>query len=276
MLEIVYRIYEIVEVDARLKYSFYHLTDDEEPNLVKDKVELSMDICICESREQFKQLIGEMYPGIKFANNKSLPLGSTLCIIIGEHAWEETKERYFNKKEYVCSECQSKVTTYVNSEIKCSGYDFSLLEKRNIDYSNKLFCSNRCKSNYVERERERIKNETDNEGEWITKESFTNPNRVIGYIYKITKRSTREFYVGQTIYVPIFRWGQHLNTTRFSLDNIADYMFEVIELVYDGTIILEREKYWIQKMYKENPRLSLNISNTANVDFRKKLIPDIE
>ena len=274
MLEIIYRIYEIVEIDIRSQYSFYSdfNNNNESHNLVKDKVELSMDICICEHREQFKQLIANMYPGIKFANNKNLPLGSMLCVIIGEHAWEETKERYFNKKEYICSVCQSKVLTYVNSEIKCSSLDFSLLEKRNIDYSNKLFCSNRCKSKYVERERQRIKNETDNDGEWITKESFTNPNKVIGYIYKITKRTTGEFYVGQTVYVPIFRWGQHLHTERFDLNNILDYIFEVIELVYEGTIILEREKHWIQKMYKESPKLSLNIVNTSNVDFRKKLI----
>lgn len=90
--------------------------------------------------------------------------------------------------------------------------------------------------------------------------------KVTGYIYKITKKSTGEFYIGQTIYEPMFRWAQHLATDRFKIDNILDYQYETIEVVPYGENILEREKYWIQKYYKENPKLSLNIMQTAGLD----------
>ena len=40
--------------------------------------------------------------------------------------------------------------------------------------------------------------------EWISISQFTN-NDIAGYIYKITKKSTGEFYIGQTIHIPIFR-----------------------------------------------------------------------
>lgn len=89
--------------------------------------------------------------------------------------------------------------------------------------------------------------------------------KVSGYIYKITKKSTGEFYVGQTIYAPVFRWGQHLKTDRFPIKDIIDYQFEVIEIVPQSENILEREKFHIQRCYRENPEKSLNIMCTANL-----------
>lgn len=99
---------------------------------------------------------------------------------------------------------------------------------------------------------------------WISENSFDNSTQA-GYIYLITKKSTGQFYVGQTSYVPIFRWGQHLKTERFPVENIEDYTFEVLEIVPTGENILEREKHWIQEMYKSDPELSLNIACTKNI-----------
>lgn len=89
---------------------------------------------------------------------------------------------------------------------------------------------------------------------------------IAGYIYKISKKSTGEFYIGQTMYAPVFRWGQHLKTNRFPIKDITDYKFEVIEIVPRTENILEREKYYIQKYYRENPEKSLNIACTANIN----------
>lgn len=71
------------------------------------------------------------------------------------------------------------------------------------------------------------------------------------------------------MYAPVFRWGQHLKTDRFPIENITDYKFEVIEIVPKTENILEREKYYIQKYYKENPEKSLNIMCTANIDTKQ-------
>ena len=81
---------------------------------------------------------------------------------------------------------------------------------------------------------------------FITREDFKRDD-IAGYIYKISKKSTGEFYIGQTIYLPIFRWGQHLKTDRFDMKGIVDYQFEVIEIVPITENILAREKYYIQK-----------------------------
>ena len=57
-----------------------------------------------------------------------------------------------------------------------------------------------------------------------------------------------------------------MKTERFPIKNITDYKFEVIEIVPKTENILEREKYYIQKFYKENPEKSLNIMCTANIN----------
>lgn len=42
-------------------------------------------------------------------------------------------------------------------------------------------------------------------------------------------------------------------------------MYEVLEIVPKDVNILDRETYWIQTLYKENPDLSLNISQTQKL-----------
>ena len=66
--------------------------------------------------------------------------------------------------------------------------------------------------------------------------------------------------MGQTQYAPVFRWGHHLKTERFPISGILDYKFEVLEIVPKGENILEREKHYIQLLYRENPEKSLNIA----------------
>lgn len=126
----------------------------------------------------------------------------------------------------------------------------------------KRFCSYRCKEVYERRERHNLKID-EQEELYIEKDMFTED--VAGYVYKITKKNTGEFYVGQTMYAPIFRWGQHLKTERFPISKITDYKFEVIEIVSKNCNILDRERYWIQKLCNEHPDKSLNILCTAEL-----------
>ena len=142
--------------------------------------------------------------------------------------------------------------TLSDSEIK---YDlFNLTE-----FKSKRFCCSECKSKWKIKQIRTLKPDEDTHF-YVTRDMFT--EKISGYIYKITKKSTSEFYVGQTMYATMFRWAEHMKTDRFPISDIQDYMFEVLEIVPDGESILEREKYWIQTLYKENPSLSLNISQT--------------
>lgn len=267
MLEIIYRIYEVVDREY-----FDYAGLEKEDNGIRfydSKKEILMDCVVCDTRDQFKEIIKDRFgENIAFKYSKKLKPGDLYCIIIGEHCWNT--ERYFNKIEFTCDECGAKITTYLNStniyRISDSDIKYYLFgsehDSKGNPFKEMKFCSGRCLSKYIDEEKHRLKPDSEDEF-WVTKDMFTEEN-TSGYVYKITKKSTGEFYVGQTQYLPVFRWAQHLKTSRFPQKNITDYKFEVIEIVPKGENLLDRETYWIQECYKANPDKSLNISQTKN------------
>lgn len=261
MLEILYRIYEVAD----------ELIPENEQAFGMDSLskkyshEIAMDCLMCENRQAFKESIKELYgKDIKFAYNRKYPPGTMYCIIIGEHCYD--KEKYFNRIEFTCACCGCKVTNYRDMSFRLEGYEIkNKLCNQQEKYLDLRFCGYKCKEHFIEKERLKCLADGLIDESFITKDTFKNSD-IAGYIYKISKKSTGEFYVGQTIYAPVFRWGQHLKTERFDISGILDYQFEVIEIVDKSQNILEREKYWIQKLYMENPDKSLNISCTAGLN----------
>ena len=264
MLEIIYRIYEVADP----KTAEENRKRSEEFGLYSsvsktENTEIVMDCLVCESREAFKDLIREQYGNnIVFRYSKKLKAGDLYCVIIGEHCYNT--ERYFNKITFKCDCCNAQISTYYGKPICFSDYEMKNLLYNISDFASKRFCSHHCKQEYYEKTKRTLSLNDDNEF-YIDKDMFSN-NEINGYIYKITKKSTGEFYVGKTVNAPIFRWGQHLKSERFHISDIKDYIFETIEIVSKSDNILEREKYWIQKCYKERPHKSLNIMCTANID----------
>lgn len=263
MLEVVFRIYEVADEETAAKnfalnsgFGLFNSTSK------SCNTELLMDCIICDSRDHFKDIIRDMYgQNIRFSFSKKLKPGDLYCVIIGEHCYNT--ERYFNKVTFTCDCCGATVETYYGKPIYYSDWEIRQHFFNIQEYAQKRFCSGKCKQVYEARVRESLKPDDDQEF-YIQKDMFT--ENVAGYIYKITKKSTGEFYVGQTVYAPVFRWGQHLKTDRFPIKNIEDYKFEVLEVVPKGDNILEREKYYIQKHYMEDPERSLNIMCTK-VDY---------
>lgn len=256
MLEIIYRIYQVANEETKQKnlengfdYGFYSSTSKAQ------NIELLMDCLICDTREQFKEIIRSQYgENIAFRYSKKLVAGDLYCIIIGEHCYNT--EKYFNKITFKCDHCGATIETYYSRPICFSDYEIKHSFFGIQEYGKKRFCSEKCKYDFKKKELERL--HPDDEHEFFISRDMFN-EEITGYIYKISKKSTGEFYVGQTIYAPVFRWGQHLKTTRFPIANITDYKFEVLEIVKKGENILEREKHYIQTLYKENPDKSLNI-----------------
>lgn len=104
MLEILYRIYEVADEETAQKnrgkdreFGFYGSTSKAE------NTELVMDCKICDSRDQFKEIIkGEYGDNIAFAYRKGkLKPGDLYCIIIGEHCYDT--ERYFHRYTFTCA-----------------------------------------------------------------------------------------------------------------------------------------------------------------------------
>lgn len=261
MLEVIYRIYEVADEKTAAENAEINRDMGLFPNSKLHNTELLMDCKVCDSRDHFKDIIRNEYgDSVAFRYSKKLKPGDVYCIIIGEHCYNT--ERYFNKVTMTCDCCGATIETYYGKAIYFSDYEIKQNFYNIQEYAEKRFCSYKCKQVYEKRERQKIKPDEEQEF-YIQKDMFT--ENISGYIYKITKKTTGEFYVGQTIYAPVFRWGQHLKTDRFPIKNIEDYIFEVIEIVPKSENILEREKYYIQKLYRENPEKSLNISCTKGI-----------
>lgn len=102
MLEILYRIYEVAADGEIVKNETFGI---ESISKVCNH-EIAMDCTVCDSRDQFKQLMRECYGGdIKFAYNRKYPPGTMYCIIIGEHCY--STDAYFVKHEYTCPDVNS-------------------------------------------------------------------------------------------------------------------------------------------------------------------------
>lgn len=264
MLEVIYRIYQVADAETAKT----NLEKDLDFGLLSStskaqNIEILMDCIVCDSRDHFKSIIRDQYgEKITFRYSKNLQPGDLYCVIIGEHCYNT--ERYFNRITFTCDCCGSTVETYYGKPIYLADYEIRQRLYNIATYSDKRFCSNRCKQVYLDQEHRKIKPPEDEEF-YICKDMFT--ENISGYIYKITKKSTGEFYIGQTMYAPVFRWGQHLKTARFPISDITDYQFEVIEIVPKSVNILDREKYYIQKYYIENPDKSLNIACTVNINL---------
>lgn len=260
-LEVIYRIYEVADEETAkhnresdIGFGFYSSTSKSE------NTELLMDCLMCDDRNQFKEIIKSMYgESIAFRYSKKLNPGDLYCIIIGEHCYNGNK--YFDKIKFTCDQCGATVETYYSSPICFSPYEIRHELFNLQEYETKRFCCEKCKSDFKQIEIAKLRPNDDREF-WISRDMFT--KEISGYIYKITKKSTGEFYVGQTMYAPVFRWGQHLKTERFPISGITDYKFEVLEIVPKSENILEREKFYIQKCYMDNPSKSLNIAGIAD------------
>ena len=259
MLEILYRIYEVADEETAKK----NIEQDTNIYLYSSEskarnIELLMDCMIAESRDAFKEAIKQYWgKDTAFRYTKNMKPGQIYCIIIGEHCYNG--EKYFRKTEYDCDFCGTHVTSYGGYSVTLSDSEIKYDLFNLFEFKSKRFCCVNCKINYKTQQARTLKPDEDTHF-YVTRDMFT--EKISGYIYKITKKATSEFYVGQTMYAPMFRWAEHMKTERFPISDIQDYVFEVLEIVPDGENILEREKYWIQKLYKENPSLSLNISQT--------------
>ena len=87
MLEIIYRIYEVADEETAMKnlesacdFGMFSSTSKNE------NIELLMDCLVCDSREQFKEIIRSVYgENIAFRYSRKLKAGDLYCIITGEH-----------------------------------------------------------------------------------------------------------------------------------------------------------------------------------------------
>lgn len=90
-----------------------------------------------------------------------------------------------------------------------------------------------------------------NEGDWQEREDYTTNGGVYGYIYHIYNRKLNMHYIGQTIYMPFFRWQEHAK--QHIKGDITDLIFEVVTevRVKSQEYLNNIEAWWIRKLIDE-------------------------
>lgn len=249
-------------------YRIYQIVSDINSNMFNsDKVIIAQDTMICNNADEFKEAIRLTFgDDIKFKHTKGMKNGDVFCSIISYNC--NNAEEYIRVDDYVCANCGKNYKTNPHSLIHSySNYYLEkickpLYDEKAKEIENYHYCCRRCKAEHEEKLKEEFTNYAKENNylseSWVSRLDDYEKN-VSGYIYMITKKSTKEFYVGQTNAVPMFRWVQHLKTERFKVENITDYQYEVLEKVKYKKDLNDREAYWINKKYNENPELSLNI-----------------
>ncbi len=109
------------------------------------------------------------------------------------------------------------------------------------------------------------------EGEFQVREDYTSNGGVYGYIYHIYNRKTNMHYVGQTIYMPFFRWQEHVK--QGIKGDICDLSFETITEVRikSQEYLNNIEAWWIKKYIEDYGR-----DYVMNISIPKLTIEDLE
>jgi len=109
-----------------------------------------------------------------------------------------------------------------------------------------------------------------------------NLNKRIGGVYRITNISNGKYYIGSSMYIQD-RWGAHIRDLNSGVhDNLYlqrawnkfgqnKFLFEVLEciLVRDKKLLLEREQYYIDKVFNETEIPSRIIYNLCHIASSK-------
>lgn len=162
--------------------------------------------------------------------------------------------------------------TRVHTKCLCCGKDidgkYYGFPQETLDGKEYFFCDWKCK--------QRFHADTGMiEGEWQFREDVNNTGNT-GYIYHIYNRKMDKHYIGQSVYMPMFRWQEHVKSKLKG--DICDLMFEVItEVPFDRRkseadnkkILNDAEAWWINKFIKDYGE-----DNVMNISKPKLKISD--
>lgn len=202
------------------------------------------------TREQAKKEVAEKSGIQKFA--KPRKSGGTYALIMDSN--EFFYDRFMTEVNTVCFHCHKKITGKVK--------DFPSITANNGEKYH--FCSYEC------RRAVQSKINPYSEGEFQEREGYESNGGVYGYIYHIYNRSTNTHYIGQTVYMPFFRWQEHVKSGLKG--DITDLVFETIAevRVKSQEYLNNIEAWWIQKFIHEYGR-----ENVMNITVPKLTMEDL-
>ena len=164
-------------------------------------------------------------------------------------------DRFNVEVDAVCFNC--------HKPIKGKLKDFPYITNESIE-EKYCFCSYSCKRETLNKINPHI------EGDWQEREDYTKNGGVYGYIYHIYNRSNDMHYIGQTIYMPFFRWQEHAK--QGIKGDITDLTFEVVTevRVKSQEYLNNIEAWWIRKYIEDYGR-----ENVINITIPKITIEEL-
>ncbi|MPM96704.1 hypothetical protein SDC9_143869 [bioreactor metagenome] len=168
-------------------------------------------------------------------------------------------DRFYKEIDTFCFECGRPIRGKERyfPKTKPEYYDDQFLDgDKKYEANNGYFyyCSDDCKYASTQKMRER-------EGEWQDKLSYEKNGGVFGYIYHIYNRVTNQHYIGQTQFMPFFRWQEHVRSKLKG--DICDLVFETIceVRIKSQEYLNSIEAWWIQKYIQDyGNELVLNLT----------------
>ncbi|CAI3548211.1 GIY-YIG nuclease family protein [Clostridium neonatale] len=171
----------------------------------------------------------------------------------------DSDESYYNWKyneiDTYCFYCHKKIIGFER--------DFSSIVLE--DGNEQHFCSYDCKN--------KLHSHLYYEGEFQEKESIS--DSIVGYIYHMYNRVENKHYIGQTKYLPFFRWQEHIKSG--GKGNITEITFDVITEVRckygeDGQERLNNaEAWWIQKYIEEGYEVfNISVPKLSLADYQRR------
>ena len=238
--------YKIYEVGGKVDYTIY---GESKPRTLVDFGHTMVD-----NHDMFREHIKLTYgDSIKFARNKKMVDGDLYCTVINKRSNERNND-LLTLYRVECDYCGTSIMYHEYEKYRVGKLNFKHWKLK--DNQNYNYCNSDCCNKHFELLNN--KNIEKNDGVDVTKWIDRDNSKYDGYIYMITKKSSGEFYIGQTNSLPIFRWAQHLDTKRFPLDEIEDYKFEILEVVKDKSQLNKIELNYIKDYAMKYPRLILN------------------
>lgn len=212
------------------------------------------------TREETKEKVKEKYINeIKFA--KPRKKNGMYAIVMDSDKF--FYDRFYLEIDTYCfcchKEIKGKASEFPKESLKKDSYEIDLESSETVYY-----CSYDCKN--------KLHNNLRYEGEFQEKEAIS--SEIVGYIYHMYNRVENKHYIGQTKFLPFFRWQEHIKAGEKG--NITDITFDVITEVKkkrgeDGQELLNNiEAWWIQKYISEGYEV-FNISvPKLSIEYYKK------
>lgn len=162
----------------------------------------------------------------------------------------------------LCFHCHKPISGKVKDFPKLSSFDANCLyddvTTKHLKENQYYFCSYDCKR------KTRKSLENNDTVEWQVKEDYTTNGGVFGYIYHIYNRKEDKHYIGQTRFMPFFRWQEHVKAGEKG--DITDMVFEVVTEVRikNAEYLNNIEAWWIKKFTDE-----YGVENVMNINHPK-------